>query len=473
MSNDHGRLAGGQLTTIDCVAQSLAVGPIFSAAAVGAIAALLSGGVGPFVIILTTVGFLGLGWTISEFAKRYSGAGTLYEYVAHSLGKRPAVFTSGLYILAIGGLVSGASIFFGIGARAFFDAHVGFALPWWLWSLVFVAIVYGVNVLGVQISVRTQLMVLLASLLPFALLALIVIVNGGVGGSRSLSSFNPGNVAEGGSLFKGILFAILLFVGVELAAALGEETADPKRSIPRAVVATILLVSGFYILTQWVGHVGFPSLDEWAAGGYGQLAKDRGHNWLAVLIELAVLLDLLAVGIGMTVAVSRGFYVLGRDGLLPRKLASTNARQIPAMATTLTAALVTATVLIVLVKYGTGPVLGEDGAVVLPEKAFNGFLVCSTIGGFLVCVCYGLVALGALRTFAPRRPVDLVAAIVGLATCVLGISAQFVEGTAPTGDAKWGVWLGLVGMAVCVAWILVSRREAVDAAGQHALQHAH
>ena len=46
---------------------------------------------------MVTVGFLGLGWTISEFAKRYSGAGTLYEYVAHSLGKRPAVLTSALY----------------------------------------------------------------------------------------------------------------------------------------------------------------------------------------------------------------------------------------------------------------------------------------------------------------------------------------------------------------------------------------
>lgn len=82
MSNEPGRLASGQLTTIDCIAQSLAgVGPIFSAAALGSVVAVLSGGVGPFVILMVSVGFLGLGWTISEFAKRYSGAGTLYEYV--------------------------------------------------------------------------------------------------------------------------------------------------------------------------------------------------------------------------------------------------------------------------------------------------------------------------------------------------------------------------------------------------------
>ena len=59
----------------------------------------------------------------------------------------------------------------------------------------------------------------------------------------SFESFNPSNVAEGGSVFKGLLFGILMFVGFELAAALGEETADPKRSIPIAVLSTILIVA--------------------------------------------------------------------------------------------------------------------------------------------------------------------------------------------------------------------------------------
>jgi hypothetical protein len=56
---------------------------------------------------------------------------------------------------------------------------------------------------------------------------------------------------------------------------------------------------------------------------------------------------------------------------------------------------------------------------------------------------------------------------------VLGIAAQFVEGTAPTGDGKWGVWLGLIAIGACVVWIAVSKRENLDKAGNHALQHAH
>jgi amino acid transporter len=463
------RLASGQLTTIDCIAQSLAVGPIFSAAALGSVVAALSGGVGSFVIVLVTVGFLGLGWTISEFAKRYSGAGTLYEYVAHSLGKRPAVFTSGLYILAIGGLVASAAIYFGINARTFFEDRLGLGLPWWVWALGFVTVTYVINVLGVQISVRTQLTVLILSLIPFALLALMVILHGGAGGSRSLSSFNPGN--SQGSVFKGILFAIELFVGVELAAALGEETANPRHSIPLAVMTTILVVGVFYVLTQWVGQVGFARIDDWTAGGYGALAEDRGHHWLATLIDLAVLLDLLAIGIGMTVALARGLFTLARDGMLPKPLAATNGRSIPVVATSVISGAIAVAVLFALARYGTGALLAPDNSVVLPQKAFQGFLIASTLGGFLVCICYALVALGALARFATRRPIDLIAALIGLATCVLGIAAQFVQGTAPTGDAKWGIWLGLIAIGACAGWIAVSKRENLEKAGNHALRH--
>ena len=470
MPGEAGRLASGQLTTIDCVSQSLAgVGPIFSAAALGSVVAVLSGGVGSFVIVLVTVGFLGLGWTISEFAKRYSGAGTLYEYVAHSLGKRPAVLTSGIYNLSISAGVTSMAIYFGVSARAFFDTYLGISLPWWMWALAFVGITYVVNVLGVQISVRTQLSILGLALVPFAVLSLIVIVNGGAGGSRSLSSFNPSNAQ--GSIFKGVLFAILLFVGVELAAALGEETADPKRSIPRAVMTAILVVAGFYILMQWVGHVGFATVDDWAAGGYGALARARGPDWLAMLTDLAGLLNRVAVGIGATVAITRGCFTLARDGLLPPSLATTNDRQIPAVATTVVSGMIAVAVLVALATYGTGPLLATDGSVVSPEKAFQAFLVAITIAGFLVCICYALVALGALATFATKKPIDLIAALLGLTTCVLGLAAQFVEGTAPTGDARWGIWLGLLGIGACVVWVAVSKRESLEKAGQHALQH--
>jgi len=465
-------LAHGKLTTIDCVAQSLAVGPIFSAAAIGAILAALSGGVSPFVVILTTIGILGIGYCVAEFAKRYSGSGTVYEFVAHSLGKRPAVFTAGAYhfaALTLGG--PGIGIIVGIQAHVFFDSHMGIDIPWWVWGLFFSAVIMVVNIVGVQVSVRTQLTIIGVSVIPFLILIVAVLTDGGPNG-LSLESFNPANVAAGGSVFKGLLFGILMFVGFELAAALGEETSDPKRSIPIAVLSTILIVAVFYLITQYVGVIG--------SGGttfdFAALGEEYVGRWLSVLIELAVLLDIIAVGIGFQAAVSRGLFTLARDGLLPRPLATTNRRNVPQNAQ-ITIFVVTAIVIfIALAKYGTGALLAPDGSVIFPEEAFWAFLIASTVGGFIICIIYAILCIAALRMFfSTKQALGIVAGIIGLVIAVLGVAAQFIEGTAPTGDAKWGRTLGVIGIIVVALWLVLNmatRPQAVERAGDHTLHHA-
>ena len=88
-------------------------------------------------------------------AKRFSGTGTVYEYVAHTLGKRPAVFAAGAYHLAAIALYTGIPIIGGILLKAFCAEHFGFDPPWWVAALVVLAFTIGVNLIGVQVSVRT------------------------------------------------------------------------------------------------------------------------------------------------------------------------------------------------------------------------------------------------------------------------------------------------------------------------------
>jgi len=46
-----------------------------------------------------------LGYVISEFAKRFSGAGAVYEFLAHTIGKKAAIFGAAAYFLAYAFLV--------------------------------------------------------------------------------------------------------------------------------------------------------------------------------------------------------------------------------------------------------------------------------------------------------------------------------------------------------------------------------
>ena len=464
MSTDAPRLAQGQLSTIDCVAQSLAVGPVFSGALLGGILAGLSGGVGPFVIVLTVIGVLGLGRVVSEFAKRYSGTGTVYEFIARSLGQRAAVFAAGVYHLAATALAGpGIAIIGGLLARDFFNAHMGIDLAWWVWALIVTVIIFGVNVVGVKISMKAQLALIAVSVLPFIILFFKVLFDGP--NENSLDSFNPSNVADGGSVFKGVLFAILMFVGFELSAALGEETKDPKKSIPRAVLTTIAITGAFYIMTQYTLAIG-GGLD------FGPLAEVELSRFFSIWIELAILLDIIAVGIGFQLAAARGVFSMARDGVLPKALSRTSAKQLPIAGSITVFVLAVVTTLIALVKYGTDLVDPAGPDFTFNSKVFfGGFLGTTVIGGMLICLVYVLVCLGALKLFATKNPLDLVAAVIGLATCAGGIAAQFIEGTKPGPTYEWGRTLGIA-LAVLVAiWAAVAKKDVVDKVAQHAMEH--
>ena len=56
-------------------------------------------------------------------------------------------------------------------------------------------------------------------------------------------------------IFQGMVFAFLAFVGFETAAPLGEETHNPKRNIPRAVIYSAIAIGLLYmfLIPPWQG----------------------------------------------------------------------------------------------------------------------------------------------------------------------------------------------------------------------------
>jgi amino acid transporter len=465
---------GKKLRTIDCVGQSLAVGPIFSVGALGPALAALSGGVGPFVLAVAIVGFIGVAYLISELARRFSGTGIVYEYVANVLGKKAALFSAGCYYLAMNSLLIALPIIGAFFLNNFFSTYFSFTVPWWILGAIICALIIIFNILGVSVTVKTQLVIIAVSTIPFLILAVAILLNGGPNG-LSLSVFNPANVAEGGSVFKGLLFAILMFVGFELAGALGEETENPSRSIPIAMLVTIVLCGAFYILTQYVGTIGSGGPDQ-ILFDYNALSKYYVGNWLGGLIDLAILLDIMAVGIGFMAACARGYFAIARDGLLPRSLTKLSRRGVPIATTYMVGVLLFACVAVTLIVFGTGSPVDASGVPTGPPDYFNTFLVLSAVGGFLISGVYAILCIGGIKYFITRKkPLVVIAGLVGLATAGGGVVAQFIEGTAPTGIALWGRHIALGIVAVVAVWLIANvliRPKQVDLAGQHAVQHS-
>ena len=116
------------------------------------------------------------------------------------------------------------------------------------------------------------------------------------GAALPATSFAPHTLLHGGgSLGIGLMFAFGAYAGFESAALYGEEARNPRRSIPLATYASVLVITVFYGLTSWVavGAVGAGQVRAVAGKELGNMffalsnqyvhaVGDHGHGSAAV-----------------------------------------------------------------------------------------------------------------------------------------------------------------------------------------------
>ena len=338
-----GTLGQKNLTTMHAVAQALAIGPMFSVA-------LILGGVSrpdigagwnaTLAVLLAGLGVVAIAYTISLYARKYAGAGAVYEYLTHGAHPWVGVFTAGFFF--VGALfLGGGGIYLGLGILSdnFWKAHISDSGPaWWIWGMIALAIVLVLNYFGVRLAISAMLTFAVVSFVPMLILALVIIVKGGENGN-TLTMFDPGQTSlfgiTGGGVLGGILLGILLFVGFEAAASIGEESEDPHRSIPRALIGTVAVAAAFFVFMSYAFSIGYGkkavSEGAWAfsPNAVGDMATKYVGHWYATLLEIVVILDAMALALAICVMIGRGFFALGRDGLLPSFFAKTSRHDTP------------------------------------------------------------------------------------------------------------------------------------------------
>jgi len=276
------------------------------------------------------VGLLGA-LVFAELATRHPSAGGKYVFAREAFGRRAAFVIGwtealGIYCAAIAAIavVSGEYLARLVGWPAERAPLVGALL---------VALLTGLNLLGVEAGRWTQDLATGAKVLALAAVAVCGLAFGtGAGWSGRLADA-PLGLASLGALAVAFQSVIWSYYGYPDAAKIAEEVKDPDRNLPRILLAGILGTTGLYLLLNAAFLSALP-LDLLAASTLvpgdviTAIVGPRAGGAIAAL----ALLVLLAGLNGNLFVTPRVLFGLSRDGLGPAVLARVNRGGTPAPA---------------------------------------------------------------------------------------------------------------------------------------------
>jgi amino acid transporter len=302
----------------------------------------------------------------------------------------------------------------------FLAAQFGVKIPWLLGDILYAVLVYIFIYLGIKVSTRAQLTLVAISVTAVTLFCLSVIARGGASGN-TLAAFSPSSVGGGSGLFFGLFFAILIYVGFESAANLGEETSEPKRNIPRAILLSLVVIGAYQVMATYALDIGYGinNAGKWATDPTPlfTLGNKFGNGAIASLLQVMVVLDVAAVGLATAVSATHGLFAMARDRRIPAMLARVStAHGTPLGATTFYAVLGVVIAIITFVGNGVFP---------LPPGTptyFPMFGWMAGIGSLALVIVYLMVCVGGIKALRAHANVALVW-IIGIVGALVSLGA--------------------------------------------------
>jgi amino acid transporter len=363
-----------------------------------------TGQAAPLAFAIGTLAMALIALSFVAFTHRVAHAGSAYAYISHTFGNRMGFiagcallltylgFATGLNALVgsfIGAALKGLGIDIGQGWIAI--ACASMALAWWL--------AYRDMRLAGRIMLGLEAVVIVG--ITGLCIGILMQVHPGM--EETAATFRPSANFNGwAGLGFGMVFTILSFAGFEGAATLGEETHNPRRNIPIALLATVLGSGMFFVFVAYCEVIGFGPTGIKALGNsqapLNDLALRYASPQLAIVLDLAAAASCFSSVLGGLAAAARILFALGRGGLSPVLAGVHPIHGTPAPAVSLAA------VLLILIFLVWAPFAG----------AGNFYSYVSTIGTLaLILVYVGVGGAEMVEAWREHRPLWSAACVLG------------------------------------------------------------
>jgi amino acid transporter len=413
------RVMGVRALTASSVNMTVGSGIFLLPAAVYA----LIGGAAPVAYVICAFAMALVVLCFAEAGSRVHSTGGGYAYARAAFGPLVGTMTGALLYVGAGVLAGAAVMNAFVGTVAVIFPAFGSIVPRVSLMILTYGILATVNIRGARPGVHTMEIFSLGKLLPLFALA-------GIG----IFFMHPANLAipampPVGEMTRACVVLIFAFLGFENSLNPSGEVKDPHRTVPRAVLLALTLVTVLYLTIQMVavGVLG-PQLAKETAAPLAAVAGVVFGRVGSTIILLGTLVSTLGYLTGDALTSPRALYAFSEQGVLPQWLAGVH----PAFRTPYRAIIIHAMLLLTLAATGS----------------FQSLIVVANVA---VLLMYAIVAAGVLMLrrkgvrgegapfVVPGGPVVPVLAVLVLVRLIASATAQEFMATAVTLAAAAGL----------------------------------
>ncbi|GGZ01367.1 amino acid transporter [Streptomyces geysiriensis] len=323
---------------------AIGVGGIIGAGIFTLAGTVANGTAGPAVLVsflIAGVASAAAALSYAEFAGMIPKAGSAYTYGYAVLGELAGWFIGWDLLLEYTAIVAVVAI--GIsGYFSFLVGEMGTDIPNWMLgapgtgdghrvdlfaALLCLLIAYLLN-LGIKNAARFEMVVVVLKVLVVLLVIAVGVFH------IDTSNYNPFFPYGVGGAFTGAATVFFAVFGYDAMSTAAEESKDAQRHMPKAIIYSLVISMVLYVAACLVltGMQHYTDIDP--ESGFSTAFKSVGLSGLADVIAVGAIIGILTVMFTFMLGVTRVWFSMSRDGLLPKWFAKTHpTRHVPTRVT--------------------------------------------------------------------------------------------------------------------------------------------
>jgi APA family basic amino acid/polyamine antiporter len=297
---------------------------------------------GPAVVISFLIAGVAAGLSAicyAEMASSVPVSGSTYSYAYTTLGEFVAMGVAACLLLEYGVSISVVSVGWSGYLNELLDNLFGFQVPQALSAAPWDANPGYINLPAVILITMCALLLIRGASESALVNTVMVIIKLGVLVlfiAIAFTAFNSDHFAgfwdegaRGITAAAGSIF--FTYIGLDAVSTAGDEVKDPQRTMPRAIIGALVVVTSVYLLVAISALGSQPSAEfaseEQASAGLAVILENiTGGTWASTVLAAGAVISIFSVTLVVMYGQTRILFAMGRDGLLPSMFAKVNPR---------------------------------------------------------------------------------------------------------------------------------------------------